>query len=234
MSALKARPARSTAQRDGSRTSAFEATTKVICRSSTAAVRPNSETAAVEQQRDARQLVVLGGDAEADLLDVERAEAALDRQPPRPAAVAGAQPDQDRPAAVLLHRERRAERGRELARPFARIAEDALGDAIAAARAGDAGGELGELQLHAARLRARVDAREHVQRDRADRERAGVEKRAVRCARRAGRRRSPTFPARTRTCPRRDRREVRRSRRPRAPACRRADGSSARRSRARA
>ena len=50
-------------------------------------------------------------------------------------------------------------------------------DAVAAAGAGDARGELGKLQLDAARLRARVDVREHVQRDRADRERSGVEQR---------------------------------------------------------
>ena len=91
MSALNARPARSTAQRDGSNDvgvrSDGEGELQVVDRGGQAEQRD----AAVEQQRDALQLVVLVGDAEADLLDVERAEAALDREPPRAAAVAGAQ-----------------------------------------------------------------------------------------------------------------------------------------------
>ena len=82
--------------------------------------------AAVEQERDALELVLSDGDAEADLLDVERAEAALDREPPRPVAVAGAQRDEHRAAAVLLHGERRAERRRQLARAAAGVRHDAL------------------------------------------------------------------------------------------------------------
>ena len=44
MSALKARPARSTAQREGSNTDASARMVCVSCRSSTAAFRPKSDT----------------------------------------------------------------------------------------------------------------------------------------------------------------------------------------------
>ena len=44
MSALTARPARSRAHRDGSKSDAFEATTNVTERSSTAAVNPKTDT----------------------------------------------------------------------------------------------------------------------------------------------------------------------------------------------
>src|SRR6185295_14328787 len=79
----------------------------------------------------------------------------------------------------LLHRERRAERRREAVRSLAGVAEDALRNAVAAARASDSGGELGELQLHAAALAGAVDLREDMQRDRADRERSGRQQRLL-------------------------------------------------------
>ena len=97
--------------------------------------------APIHQQRDALQLVLPHRDAETDLLDVDRAETTLDRQPPRAVAVARAQADQHRPGAVFLHRERGAEHRRQSLRARAGVAHQPLRDTVATTGAADAAGE---------------------------------------------------------------------------------------------
>ena len=89
-----AKPARSTSQRAGSKNDLFDATMNVSERSSTAAVSPKIDDAPVEQQRDRLQMALLDLGVEADLLDVDGAEALLDREPPRAGRVARPQRDE--------------------------------------------------------------------------------------------------------------------------------------------
>ena len=75
----------------GRRTSAFDATTNVSERSSTAAVSPKIETRPSSSSEIDCRWPLFDPGVEADLLDVDRAEALLDRQPPRTRRVAGPQ-----------------------------------------------------------------------------------------------------------------------------------------------
>ena len=137
---------------------------------------PEHRHRAVHEHRHALDAALRRERVEAHLLEVERAEAALDRDPPRPRAVAGAERDAHRRRAVLLHRERGGEGG--LRRRRAAVAHDAARDAVLAPRVGGRHGEVGELELHAAAPRPRRrDLGEDVQRDRVERE-ADVEQRA--------------------------------------------------------
>ena len=107
---------------------------------------------AVEIEADHLELagreVLLVGDAEADLLEVDRAERALDRQVPRP--VAAARPQRDLHAlAVTLDGERGAERG-PWRRPAATgVGHDALRDGVVAAAVAQRHGETGEFDFDA-------------------------------------------------------------------------------------
>src|SRR5690606_39131447 len=122
----------------------------------------------VEEQRNALEVVILRGNAEADLLDVERTEALLDREPPRSVTVAGTQRHLHRIAAVLLDRERRTERRRWLVTAAARIRQETLCDRIAARRSAERDRQLAQLHLHTAALLGRADAAEAVQGDRTE------------------------------------------------------------------
>ena len=123
-------------------------------------------------------MILLHRDAKTDLLNVERAEAFLNREPPRSAAVARAERDEDRAIAPLLHRERRAELRLQRVRALAAVRNDPLRDRIAAAGAADAASEIRQLNLDAASRRQIADAAEQMECERSECDTADVEKRA--------------------------------------------------------
>jgi hypothetical protein len=80
----------------------------VIDRSSTAAVSPNNDTRASRSSEMDSTVCCGMVTPKPDLLEVERAEALLDGDPPGPVTVAGSQRHVDRAGAVLLDCERGA------------------------------------------------------------------------------------------------------------------------------
>jgi len=144
--------------------------------------KPEQRDRAVEVEADQLELAgadpLLVVDAQADLLEVDRAERPLDRHEPRPVSRPRGQGDLD-PAAVVLDGQARAERRPRRCAGPAGVVDDALGDGVVAATTTERYGEPAQLDLQAAaELRvvagAELHAAEEVDGDRVE-DQAGVD-----------------------------------------------------------
>ena len=175
MSADIASPMRSTDQLVIDRTSP---PCQVIISWSTAAVRPKIDSCPVNSSEISVTLPVGLDGVEPDAVDVERAELALDDQPPRAGRVAGRRVTVEGLARrrVLLDGQRRAERRPVVGARAADVVHDLVRDAVAAAaRARPPGRRVGSWRR---RRHRPAGLGVHVERDAVERDRPQLEQRA--------------------------------------------------------